>query len=57
MSFAFHDPKKMPRYEPYEEREQRKRAEEKPALQELQLARVRGYFIGLAKRRGPMSRN
>lgn len=41
MSFAWHDPKSMPKYKPAD-------AEKAEASHEADNARVRGWFIGMA---------
>ena len=56
VAFAFHDPKKIPKYKPLKRRGRAPAGKPPAASQELQHAQVRGYFIGLAMRRGPMER-
>lgn len=56
ISYAFHDPKKLPKYEPVTGAKQDEKTGEPPVSQELQHAQVRGYFIGLAMRNGAKSR-
>ncbi|MCA0963220.1 hypothetical protein [Salipiger bermudensis] len=52
VSYSFHDPKKLPKYEPVTGSKSGEKAGEPPVSQELQHAQVRGYFIGLAMRSG-----
>ena len=57
ISYAFHDPKKLPKYEPVTGTKKGEKTGEPPVSHELQHAQVRGYFIGLAMRNGAKSRS
>ncbi|MCA0922998.1 hypothetical protein [Pseudooceanicola nanhaiensis] len=57
MAFAVHQPAKMPKYKPLKAASSAPGGRKAAGSQELQHAQVRGYFIGLAMRRGPMKRD